>query len=109
MSNLRIFKSYLQFRVSISLYGYRFKGKQSHSFRHRNRERQTERTVRGKLNYYRKSNLLRIEELHNLYSSPNIIKMITLGKIRWAGHVASMGRGGMHIGFSWESRKERDH
>jgi hypothetical protein len=31
------------------------------------------------------------EELHNLYSSPNIIRMIKSRKIRWAGHVARMG------------------
>jgi hypothetical protein len=28
------------------------------------------------------------EELHNLYSSPNIIRMIKSRKMRWAGHVA---------------------
>jgi hypothetical protein len=28
------------------------------------------------------------EELHNLYSSPNIIKMINSRRMRWAGHVA---------------------
>jgi hypothetical protein len=28
------------------------------------------------------------EELHNLYSSPSIIKMIKSRKIGWAGHVA---------------------
>jgi hypothetical protein len=31
---------------------------------------------------------LRNEELHNLYSSPNIIRMIKLRRVRWAGHVA---------------------
>jgi hypothetical protein len=31
------------------------------------------------------------EELHNLYSSPNIIRMITSRRMRWAGHVARMG------------------
>jgi hypothetical protein len=31
------------------------------------------------------------EELHNLYSSPNIIRMIKSRRIRWAGHVARMG------------------
>jgi hypothetical protein len=31
------------------------------------------------------------EELHNLYSSPNIIRMIKSRKMRWAGHVARMG------------------
>jgi hypothetical protein len=31
------------------------------------------------------------EELHNLYSLPNIIRMIKSRKMRWAGHVAQMG------------------
>jgi hypothetical protein len=31
------------------------------------------------------------EELHNLCSSPNIIRMMNL-RIRWAGHVARMGQ-----------------
>jgi hypothetical protein len=49
------------------------------------------------------------EELHNLYSSPDVIKMIKSRQIRWAGHVARMGRRGMHIGYWWESQKKRDH
>jgi hypothetical protein len=28
------------------------------------------------------------EELHNLYSSPNIIRMMRSRRVRWAGHVA---------------------
>jgi hypothetical protein len=31
------------------------------------------------------------EELRNLYSSPNIIRMIKSRRTRWAGHVARMG------------------
>jgi hypothetical protein len=31
------------------------------------------------------------EELHNLYSSPSIIRMIKSRKMRWVGHVAQMG------------------
>jgi transcription termination factor 2 len=31
------------------------------------------------------------EELHNLQSSPNIIRMIKSRRMRWAGHVARMG------------------
>jgi hypothetical protein len=31
------------------------------------------------------------EELHNLYSSPSIIRMIKSRRISWAGHVARMG------------------
>jgi hypothetical protein len=49
------------------------------------------------------------EELHNLYSSPNIIRMIKSRRMRWAGLVARMGGQGMHIGYWWESQKERDH
>jgi hypothetical protein len=31
------------------------------------------------------------EELHRLYSSPRIIRMIKSRKMRWAGHVTRMG------------------
>jgi hypothetical protein len=31
------------------------------------------------------------EELHDLYSSPSIIRNIKLRRMRWAGHVARMG------------------
>jgi hypothetical protein len=31
------------------------------------------------------------EELHNLFSSPNIIRQIKSRRMRWAGHVARMG------------------
>jgi hypothetical protein len=32
------------------------------------------------------------EELRDLYSSPSIIRIINLKKMKWAGHVARMGR-----------------
>jgi hypothetical protein len=32
-------------------------------------------------------------ELHNLYSSPHIIRQIKSRRMRWAGHVARMGGG----------------
>jgi hypothetical protein len=51
---------------------------------------------------YRK---LHNEELHNLYSSPIITRMIKSRTMRWAGHVARMGGGGMHIGYWWEIQK----
>jgi hypothetical protein len=38
------------------------------------------------------------EELHNLYSSPSIIRMIKSRRTRWGGHV----------GFWWGRKKERD-
>jgi hypothetical protein len=34
------------------------------------------------------------EELHNLYSSPNIIRQIKSRRMRWAGHVPRMGEEG---------------
>jgi hypothetical protein len=34
------------------------------------------------------------EELHDLYSSPSIIRIIKSPRMRWAGHVARMGRRG---------------
>jgi hypothetical protein len=31
------------------------------------------------------------DELHSLYSSPNIVRVIKLKTMRWVGHVACMG------------------
>jgi hypothetical protein len=33
------------------------------------------------------------EELNDLYSSPNIIRLIKSKRMRWAGHVTRMGEG----------------
>jgi hypothetical protein len=49
------------------------------------------------------------EELHNMYSSSSIIRLIKSRRMRWVGHVARMGRRGLHIEYWWESQKERDH
>jgi len=32
------------------------------------------------------------EELNDLYSSPNIVRVIKSRRMRWAGHVARMGK-----------------
>ena len=47
------------------------------------------------------------EEVNYLYSSPNITQMIKSRRIRWAGHVASMGRGEAYTGFWWENLRVR--
>jgi hypothetical protein len=33
------------------------------------------------------------DELHNLYPSPNVVRVIKSRRMRWAGHVARMGEG----------------
>jgi hypothetical protein len=48
------------------------------------------------------------EELRDLYSSPSIIRIMK-ARMRWAGHVARMGRRGARIGYCWESQRERGH
>jgi hypothetical protein len=49
------------------------------------------------------------EELNKLYSLSNKIRMIKSRGMRWAGHVARMGRRGMQVGFLWGILKESDH
>jgi len=48
------------------------------------------------------------EELNNLYSSPNIVRVINSRRMRWAGHVARMGEGRC-TGFWWGNLREGDH
>jgi hypothetical protein len=49
---------------------------------------------------------LHVDELHSLYSSPNIVRVIKLRRMRWAGHVARMGeRRDVYRVFGWEARK----
>jgi hypothetical protein len=49
------------------------------------------------------------EELNDLYSSPNITRLIKSRRMSWAGHVASMGKREVHTGFWWEDLREGDH
>jgi hypothetical protein len=46
---------------------------------------------------------LHIEELNDLYCSPNIVRVIKSIRIRWAWHAARMGRGEVHTGFCQET------
>ena len=50
---------------------------------------------------------LHIEEVNDMYSSPNIVRMIK-SRMRWAGHVARKGRGEAYTGFWWGNLRERD-
>jgi hypothetical protein len=51
--------------------------------------------------------------LHNeeldLYSSPNIVRVIKSRRMRWAGHVVRMGKREVHTGFWWGDLREGDH
>jgi hypothetical protein len=47
------------------------------------------------------------EKLHNLYTLPHKIRTIKSKRVRLVGHVSCMGRRGMHIGYWWQSQKER--
>jgi hypothetical protein len=48
------------------------------------------------------------EELHNLYSSPNIIRIIKSRRIMWADMWHEWERRGMCIDYWWESQREGD-
>jgi hypothetical protein len=48
-------------------------------------------------------------ELHSLYSSPNIVRVIKSRRMRWTGHVARMGRGEVFTGFWLGGPKGRDN
>jgi hypothetical protein len=49
------------------------------------------------------------DELHSLYSLPNIIRVMKLRRMRWAGHMTCMGRGEVFTGFWLGGLKVRDH
>jgi hypothetical protein len=41
-----------------------------------------------------------------LSASYKILSSIIVSRLKWAGHVAQMGRRGMHVGYWWESRNK---
>jgi hypothetical protein len=49
------------------------------------------------------------EELNDLYSSPDIIRVIKSRRMRWAGHVARMGDGRVAYRVWWGDLREGDH
>jgi len=48
------------------------------------------------------------EELNDLYSSPNIVRVIKSRRMRWARHVARMGEERGRISYCWGNRREGD-
>jgi hypothetical protein len=52
---------------------------------------------------------LRNEELDDLCSPPNIVRVIKSRIMRWVGHVARMGRGEAFAEFWRGNLRERDH
>jgi hypothetical protein len=49
------------------------------------------------------------EELNDSYFSPNIVRVIKSGRMRWVGHVARTGEERGCIGSWCGNRRERDH
>jgi hypothetical protein len=49
------------------------------------------------------------EELNDLYSSPNIIRVIKSRRMSWAGHVARRGEKRGAYRFWWGDLREGDH
>jgi hypothetical protein len=58
--------------------------------------------------YIKKTNLLD-DELHNLYSSLNIVRVIKSRRMSWPGHMAHRGRGEVFTRFWLGGPKGRDH
>jgi hypothetical protein len=54
-------------------------------------------------------NFVLLRELNDMYSSPNIVRVIKLRRIRWAGPVARMGERRGYTGFWWGNLREEDH
>ena len=53
-------------------------------------------------------NELHNEELNDLYSLPIIVRVVKLRRIRWAGHVARMGKNrGVHRVLVWKPEGKR--
>jgi hypothetical protein len=48
------------------------------------------------------------EELSDLYSLPNIVRVVISRKMRWVGHVARTGIEGVCTGFWWGKLRERE-
>ena len=50
---------------------------------------------------------LRNEELNDLYSLPNIVRVVKSRRMSWAGHVTLMGKIYVFTGCWWGSLRDR--
>ena len=54
--------------------------------------------------------ILHNEELYDLHTPYQfIVQVMKSSRMRWAGHVARIGRRELHTGFWWGNLRERDH
>jgi hypothetical protein len=49
------------------------------------------------------------EDLHDLYTSPSIIRIIKARRMRWAGHVARIEEKRNAYRLLWENQREGGH
>jgi len=52
---------------------------------------------------------LHTEKPDDMYSSPNIVRVIKSRRMRWVGHVVHMGERSGHTRFWWGMPSETDH
>jgi hypothetical protein len=64
------------------------------------------RLLRGIFGPKRGWRKLHNEELHNLYSSPSVIRTVKPRRMRWTGHVAQMGEEKRIEGIDGKSRRK---
>jgi hypothetical protein len=55
------------------------------------------------IDFFPPSKFFLCEELHNLYSATNIIRMIKSRRMRWAEHITQTGRRGVNVWYWLES------
>jgi hypothetical protein len=49
------------------------------------------------------------EEFHYLYSSPTIVQVIKSRRMKWAEHIARLGREEAYTWVGWGILRKRDH